>query len=240
MAAYSLTMWPMPQPRTNTKDNLKAWPDPTPTPDEVLVSSAKLGDASAFERLIERHHHVCMSKAYAILRNHGDAEDEVQSAWAKAWKHLWQYKGEGSFAGWLGSIVSNQCLMRIREQKGARMISVDEVIDSGGSSRRLEVIDQRALPEQEVGEGQVLRVLIKEIRGIPPLLREPLVMRDLRQLPMRDIAGQLGISVPAAKSRLMRARLELKQRLEKHHGEHGCGTLFQKPASRRAAYVRAE
>jgi RNA polymerase sigma-70 factor (ECF subfamily) len=103
----------------------------------------------------------------------------------------------------------------------------------------LEVIDQRALPEQVVGDDEVLHLLEKEIRGVPPLLREVLVMRDLRQLGLRDIAADLGISIPAVKSRLMRARVELKKRLEKHHGERGCGTLLPKAGGALAAYVRA-
>ena len=128
--------------------------------------------------------------------------------------------------------------MRLRKARFAPMTSVDEIFDSE-SSFRLEVIDQRALPEQLLGDDEVLRLLNKEIRGIPPLLREVLVMRDLHKLVMRDIAADLGISIPAAKSRLMRARVELKKRLEKHQGERGCSTLLQERSGPLAAYVRA-
>lgn len=100
-------------------------------------------------------------------------------------------------------------------------------------------IDQRALPEDIVGDGEVSHVLSREIRGVPPLLREVLIMRDLSEVAMGDIAAQLGISVPAAKSRLMRARLELRRRLAKHHGENGSGTLLPKPVRRRVGYAQA-
>jgi RNA polymerase sigma-70 factor (ECF subfamily) len=197
-----------------------------------------MGDHGGFAQLIERYQGFCLSKAYAILRNRADAEDEVQSAWVQAWTHLEAYRGPGSFRAWLSRIVSNLCLMRLRKARFAPMTSIDEVFDSEASFR-LEVIDQRALPEQVVGDAQVLHLLNKEIRGVPPLLREVLVMRDVRQLVMRDIAADLGISLPAAKSRLMRARVELKKRLEKHHGERGRGTLLQKAGGRLTAYVRA-
>jgi RNA polymerase sigma-70 factor (ECF subfamily) len=238
MAAPAIAAWSIPQSLCKITTDFETRPAPAQPSDEALVASAKLGDAIAFERLMERHYRFCLAKAYSILRNHGDAEDETQNACAKAWKHLTQFEGNGTFGGWISRIVSNQCLMRIRERKGARMVSVDEVFDSEGSFR-LEVIDQRALPEESVGDDEVSCMLNREISRVPPLLREALIMRDLRQLTMRDIAAHLGISIPAAKSRLMRARHELKLRLAKHHGGRGCGTLLHKTGRRRAAYVRA-
>jgi RNA polymerase sigma-70 factor (ECF subfamily) len=238
MAAPAIAAWSIPQPLFKVTDSLETRFAPAHPTDESLVASAKMGDASAFERLIERHYRFCMAKAYSILRNHGDAEDEVQNACAKAWKHLGQFQGDGTFGGWISRIVSNQCLMRIRERQNARMISVDEVFHSE-SSYRLEVIDQRALPDEALGDDEVSRMVNQEIRRVPPLLREALIMRDLRQCAMRDIAAHLGISVPAAKSRLMRARQELKARLAKHHAGADGGSLFRKSSRRQAAYVRA-
>ena len=211
---------------------------PSAPTDEALAAAAKTGDATAFEQLIKRHYRFCLAKAYTFLRNHGDAEDEVQNACAKAWQHLQQFQGEGSFGGWLSRIVSNQCLMRIRERKGTRTISVDEVFESEGFFR-LEVIDQRVLPEDSVADEEVSLMLNREISRVPALLRDALVMRDLRQCTMRDIAAHLGISVPAAKSRLMRARQELKLRLTKSYGDGGCCALLRRSSHGKAAYVRA-
>ena len=206
--------------------------------DEALVAMAKMGDKTAFERLVARHYRFCLAKAYTFLRNHGDAEDESQNAFAKAWQYLHQFQGDGSFGGWLSRIVSNECLMRIRERKGARMISVDEVFESEGVFR-LEAIDQRALPEDSVGDEEVSRMLNGEIGRVPALLREALIMRDLRQFSMQEIAAHLRISVPAAKSRLMRARQTLRARLTKHYGDQGCQTLVRRSPRRKVAFVRA-
>jgi RNA polymerase sigma-70 factor, ECF subfamily len=237
MAACAPALQPI-QPPLTVPNDFEASLEMTTLSDDALVALAKTGEVAAFARLIERHHRFCLSRAYSILRNHDDAEDEVQTAWVQAWTHLDSYEGQGCFCGWLSRIVSNQCLMRLRKTRLMPVMSVDEIFESEGSFR-LEVIDQTALPEDLVGEDEVSSMLIKEIYGIPPLLREVLVMRDLHQLAMREIAGHLGISIPAAKSRLMRARLELKQRLVKHHGEKGGGTLLQRSGRRRAAYVQA-
>ncbi len=239
MSSSAMAVESVTQIQPNAIAGLETPLDRTTLTDEDLVGSARLGDADAFGQLIERHYRFCLSKAYSVLRNRGDAEDEVQNACTKAWTHLQQYQGEGPFGGWLSRIVSNQCLMRIRERKTAQMISVDEVFDSQ-SSFRLEVIDQRALPEEIVGNEEVSHVLLSEMHRVPrPLLREALVLREVRQLAMQDIATSLGISVAAAKSRLMRARFELKQRLLKHQGAKGCGTMLRKAGRGRVAHVRA-
>jgi RNA polymerase sigma-70 factor (ECF subfamily) len=238
MAALSMTVWPIPPTSKETTKSLGPQLEPPPIPDAALVDAAKMGDRAAFERLIKRKYQFCLSKAYSILRNRADAEDEAQNACAQAWTHLWQFQRQGSFDGWLSRIVSNQCLMRLRERKGALMISVDELFDTDGISR-LEVIDQRALPEEAVGADEVASVIFQEIHRVPRLLQEVLVMRYLGRLPLRDIAARLGISITAAKSRLMRARIELRLRLAKHQGKTGCSTLFRRSTRPQAAYVRA-
>ena len=117
MAAPAMTVWPILQQRENPWRESGPQLVPTPVSEAVLVESAKLGDQDAFAELIKRNYQFCLSKAYAILRNHGDAEDEVQNACARAWTHIWQFQCTGSFGGWLGRIVSNQCLMLLRERR---------------------------------------------------------------------------------------------------------------------------
>jgi RNA polymerase sigma-70 factor, ECF subfamily len=238
MAACATAVRLIPQSRLNPRNGPEKRIDPGIPPDDVLVESAKTGEAGAFARLMERYERFCLSKAYSILRNRSDAEDDVQAAWVQAWTHLGSYECQGSFCAWLSRIVSNQCLMRLRNAKLMPVMSVDQVFESEGSFR-LEVIDQRASPEDMMGDIEVSRVLTNEVRGLPPLLREVLVMRDLHNVDMAEIATQLGISVAAAKSRLMRARVELRQRLVKHHGAKGGGTLLQKSGRHKTAYVQA-
>ncbi len=238
MATAALSRWPTSQPELNApgRSGYEAPDDPS---DAVLVTAARQGDAKAFETLIQRHYRFCFSLALSLLRDCGDAEDEVQNACVKAWERLWQYEGDGTFGAWLSRIVSNQCLMALRSKQHSGYVWLDEA-RGPDQGFRLEVIDQRALPEEEVGWQEVSAMLRKEIQHLPTMLREVLTLRDLRQFAMADIAVQLGISVAAAKSRLMRARAELRSRLERHLGVKGQATLIQRAGRRQAAYSRID
>jgi RNA polymerase sigma-70 factor (ECF subfamily) len=171
-----------------------------------------------------------------MVRNHSDAEDEVQNACWKAFQCLDQFRAEGSFAAWLGRIVENQCLMRIRQDRNARFVYLDEPTES---NLRVELVGQLADPEDQMGCGEVVALLRREVSRIPPLLRNVMLLRDLNQLSMPEVAARLGLSVPAAKSRLMRARVELRSRISKHCGRKGHGTLMQKARYSRSAWARA-
>jgi RNA polymerase sigma-70 factor (ECF subfamily) len=204
--------------------------------EEQLVQSAREGDAEAFGKLIRRHHMTCLKRAMVMIRNRNDAEDEVQNACWKAYERLDQYRGDGSFVAWLSRIVENQCLMRIREERGVRFLYLDEPTES---NVRIEMVSQTSDPEDILGWKEVAAMVRIEISRIPPLLRSVMLLRDIEQLPMPDVAARLGLSLPAAKSRLMRARLELRSRVRKHCGKRGAGTLVQKACYRQAAYSRA-
>src|SRR5262249_30143296 len=121
--------------------------------EEQLVAAAKRGDTNAFGELIERHRKACLKRAMMMIRNRSDAEDEVQNAIWKAFQRLDQFRGEGSFAAWLGRIVENQCLMRIREARNSRFVYLDE---SNDSNVRIELVGQSADPEDELGVEEVV------------------------------------------------------------------------------------
>jgi len=176
-----------------------------------------------------------MRVAMVMLHNAGDAEDEVQNALWKAFQRLDQYRGLGSFGGWLRRIVETQCLMRLRDQRNSRFICLDE---SSDSKPGLELVAWLTNPEDSLGLQEVSSLLRQEISKIPPLLRYAMILRDLDQLGISDVAIQLGVSVPAAKSRLIRAREELRSRIRKHCGRKGAGTLTQTAQYSRLAFRR--
>jgi RNA polymerase sigma-70 factor (ECF subfamily) len=185
--------------------------------DAALVAEARKGRHDAFDVLIGRHRRHCVDIASFILRDRGDAQDEVQQACFKAFEHLDQYQGDAEFIAWLLRIVSNQCLMLIRDRRRARFV----YIDADSDRERKMPIELPATgddPERQLIKRQILEVFHREIRCIPPLLRNVLLLRDVQDLPMQDVARQLNITVAAAKSRLLRARVELKERMMRHCG----------------------
>ena len=183
--------------------------------DGELVAHARQGSDEAFNLLVKRHYTTCVNIATFILRDRGDAQDEVQKACCKAFEHLDQYQGEAEFLTWLLRIVSNQCLMLIRVRRRARFVYIDA--DTGRErSSPMELPEIAPDPEHELMDRELREVLQKEIRHIPPLLRNVLLLRDVQELPMPDVAERLHITVPAAKSRLLRARVELRARVMRH------------------------
>lgn len=187
-----------------------------------LVELARKGDHEAFSELFRRYRRRCVDLACFLLRNRGDAEDQVQDAFLKAYEHLDQFQGEAEFVTWLGRIVANECLMLMRTRRRARFSYLDDV-PSGPEAVPIQLAATGPDPEGELGFRQMTDVLRSEVRRIPPLLRNVLVLHDIDGLPMMDVAEQLNITVAAAKSRLGRARAELRERMTRHH--QGTGTL---------------
>lgn len=192
--------------------------------DAELVILAQQGSEAAFGELVSRHGRTMLQTALSILHNREEAEDEVQNAWWKAWQNIKRFEGEARFTTWVTRIVMNQCLMRLRHERRARFVFLDEPIE-GEVRPLLELREPSEGAEQDLGRRQVNELVRREIARIPPMLRNALVLRDVNQLPMPEVAGELGISLAAAKSRLLRARHELKSRLEKYCGELGPATL---------------
>lgn len=192
--------------------------------DDQLVVMAQAGNNVAFTELVERHQPTCKRLALSILRDQSDAEDEVQNALWKCYEHLGQFQQDAKFSTWLSRIVVNQCLMRLRKDRRARFLYLDEGV-AGEEVVTLDLPDLTESPEEALAHTEISAVLKTEINRIPPMLRDVFVLRDVEELPMPDVAGRLGISIAAAKSRLLRARLELRERMEKHCGRMGVATL---------------
>jgi RNA polymerase sigma-70 factor (ECF subfamily) len=192
--------------------------------DEQLVRMSQAGRRDAFSELTRRNYSLSLKLAISILHDREEAEDEVQNAYWKAFQHIDQFHIDAKFSTWMTRIVVNQCLMRLRKVRRAKFLYIDDV-QVGEERRTLELQDTDRSPESLLGSKELATVLKREIRRIPPLLRTVFMLRDVEQLSMPDVAEQLGISVAAAKSRLLRARAELRARLQKHCGRMGAATL---------------
>ncbi|MEO6760517.1 MAG: sigma-70 family RNA polymerase sigma factor [Saprospiraceae bacterium] len=193
--------------------------------DADLIESVRSGNTDAFTELVNRHYRSSLKLARSILRDFEDAEDEVQNAFTKVFLHLSRFEGNSRFSTWLSRIVVNQCLMRLRKARRARITYLDEPISEDGDAC-FTLPDPAENIEQALARGQIDAILRRELRCIPPILREPLLLRETMRFSLSEVALKLNISEAAAKSRLLRARRELKQRLIRHQGFNP-----QKPAA---------
>ena len=200
----------------------KVNPEVTVAEETLLVRRAQQGDSAAFAELVERNQTSCRRLAVSILRDSYAAEDEVQTAYTKALEHIGSFQLESKFATWLNRIVANQCLMRLRNLRRSRLFHLD---DPGEDGTVFELPAGGESPEQALGRQQLAGVLSREIQRIPPLMRDVVLLRDVEELPMEEVAARLGISVSAAKSRLLRARAELRDRMSRHLGRMGLRAL---------------
>lgn len=193
-------------------------------PEDNLIRLAREGDENAYMELMRRSWQICMRVAICSLGNREDALDEVQDAFWKAYLHLHTFNRQSKFSTWVARIVINQCLMRLRQKKRIRLVPHTAVDSSGEEYAMHEAIDTEN-PEDLLGDNE-LRALVRcELNRIPILLRVPLEMRYIRGMELDEVAGRLNITVAATKSRLHRAHLYLKDRMLKHCGTRGFGTL---------------
>jgi len=195
---------------------------PRPLPSRVvqddestLVASAKAGDISAFETLVGRYERKIFRLTQNITQNREDAEDAMQEAFLKAYEHLGDFEGNSRFYTWLVRIAVNQALMKLRKRR-PNVVSLDEEIETGEDSIPREVEDWGPSPEKRFEQTELSGILSKVVSDLDPSFRIVFQLRDIEELSTEETAEALGLSVPAVKSRLLRARLKLRQGLNRY------------------------
>src|SRR5450432_4168524 len=197
-----------------------------PVSDELaLVASGKAGDVTAFEELVRRYDRNVFRIAQHITQNREDAEDVVQDAFIKAYTNLKQFQGQSKFYTWLVRIAVNEALMKLRRRKPERTVSLDEEVKTEDDSLPREVADWSPNPEQMYNQAELRDILTRTIQGLPSGFRTVFVLRDVEGLSTEETAEALELSIPAVKSRLLRARLQLRERLSRYFQkrENGIG-----------------
>jgi RNA polymerase sigma-70 factor (ECF subfamily) len=185
-----------------------------PASDELaLVRAAKAGDMEAFEQLVKRYDRNVFRIAQHITQNREDAEDVVQDAFLKAYGNLSQFQEQSKFYTWLVRIAVNEALMKLRRRRPERTVSLDQDVQTDEDSMPREVADWSPNPEQQYSQAELREILGKTIQGLPASFRTVFVLRDVEGLSTEETAEALGLSIPAVKSRLLRARLQLRERL---------------------------
>ena len=180
-----------------------------------LVSAAKAGEAAAFEELVNRYERKIFRLGMNITQNREDAEDVMQEAFLKSYQHLDEFQGNSRFYTWLVRIAVNQALMKLRKRR-PNQISLDEDVDTGEDTIPREVEDWGPSPEDRYEQSELGDILNTTIAELEPPFRIVFQLRDIEELSTEETAEALGLSIPAVKSRLLRARLKLRQKLNKY------------------------
>lgn len=181
--------------------------------DDLLVSAARAGDKSAFVELYERHSRRVLPRLYRITKNHEDAEDAFQDAVLRAFLHVKSFEGRSNFTSWLTRIAINSALMVLRKRRGGTEISIEQMCDDAESSRAWEPRDQSETPEAHYAGRESKELLRNAVERLPFTFREALELQHALEYSTSQVAEELGISLSAAKSRLMRARRTVRRRL---------------------------
>ena len=193
--------------------------NPKPLPSTIVredegsfVTAAKAGDLSAFEELVNRYERRIFRLAMNITQNREDAEDATQDAFMKAFTHLDSFQGGSRFYTWLVRIAVNESLMRLRRRR-PNVVSLDEPTETDEDLVPRQVEDWGPTPEQRYARTEMNSILTNSISDLDPIFRTVFLLRDVEGLSTEETAETLGVSTPAVKSRLLRARLKLRQKL---------------------------
>ena len=186
--------------------------------DEDLVRIAQAGDNRAFDELVRRYRDKVYRLSYKILRHEEDAAEALQDAFLSAYRGLKNFKVESTFSTWLYRIATNASLMKYRRRREGH-VSLEQSQSPDGSGEPLQIPDWSEQPLGDLLNSETREVMQEGIAKLPEELRTVFVLRDIEELSNADVAEVLGISVAAVKSRLHRARIVLRDRLNRYFAD---------------------
>ena len=181
--------------------------------DVALLSSARDGDVDAFAELVRRYEHRVRAMLFRLLDDDRDVEEATQDAFVQAWRNLDRFRGDAAVFTWLYRIAVNEALARLRRKRLATT-DLDDVAETAYAAA-----DAADEPERAAEAGELQAFLAASIRRLSPDYRAPLVLRDVVGLSNQEVADILELSLPAAKSRIHRARMQIRAELERREPE---------------------
>lgn len=181
--------------------------------EETLIRRIRNGEHELFYELVRPHEARVYSAAFAILRNEAAAEDAAQDAVLKALKNIRQFRGEARFSTWLIQIAVNEARMRRRKEHADIMEPIVDRRDEEGNYTPRDFADWREIPSETLERTEVRQKLAEALASLGQIYREVFVLRDMQHLSIEETAQVLGISRASVKTRLLRARLMLRDLL---------------------------
>ena len=186
--------------------------------DADLVRFAQDDDTRAFDELVRRYQGKIYRLSYKILRHEDDAADALQDAFLSAYRGLKNFKAESTFSTWLYRIATNASLMKYRKRRDNH-VSLDQSQSQNEDAEPMQLPDWSAQPPEELLTAETREVMEEGIQRLPEELRTVFVLRDIEGLSNAEVGEILELSVAAVKSRLHRARIALRERLNRYFAD---------------------
>jgi RNA polymerase sigma-70 factor (ECF subfamily) len=186
---------------------------------EISLEALIAGDRAEFARLVDTYSSPIYRLGLRMLGTPQDAEDVLQNTFLSALNHLPKFEGRSSLSTWLYRIAANEALMLIRRKKPE--INLDDAQDSENDENLLptQFVDWSALPEDELLSGEGKKALDSAIQSLPESMLIVFVLRDVEGLSIKETADALNLTETNVKTRLLRARMFLREQLSTYYGE---------------------
>jgi RNA polymerase sigma-70 factor, ECF subfamily len=180
----------------------------------ALIARVLAGESEAFYELVRPHERSIYTAAYSILGNEADAEEVAQEAVLKAYTHLARFRAEAKFSTWIVQITLNEARMKLRKDRRKLYESLDDTReDQDGEYIPKDYADWREIPSETLQQNELRQALARALASLSPKYREVFVLRDVQKLSIAETAKMLGITESSVKTRLLRARLQMRDAL---------------------------
>jgi RNA polymerase sigma-70 factor (ECF subfamily) len=191
----------------------------TDTSPEISLEALQDGDRAEFARLVDAYSTKIYRLALKMLGDEQDAEDVLQNTFMKALQSIKKFEGRSSLSTWLYRIGVNEALMLLRKQKPTVQVAMDYEDDEDEIQHPTQFTDWCCLPEDELLSDEARHNLDQAIRHLPEKLQVVFLLRDIEGLSIRETSEALDLTETAVKTRLLRARLNLREQLSTYYGE---------------------
>ena len=186
--------------------------------EKMLLTLAQNGDVDAFYALVRSYERPVFLTALAVLKNEADAEEVAQEAILKAFKNIARFRRESKFSTWLIQIAMNEARMRLRKDRRHLYDAIEEMrAGDDGDYVPAELADWREIPSDSLERKELREALTQALNALPEKYRSVLILRDIQQLNIAETAQLLGITEANVKTRLSRARMQMREALASAH-----------------------
>lgn len=179
--------------------------------EQLLIEKAKQGDIKAFEELIIEHEKTVYNIVYRMMNNVDDAYDLSQETFIKVYRQISSFDGKSKFSTWIYRIATNTCLDELRKRKGKETFSMNEMIESEDGQIISQYIDESENTEDKILDKEQAQIIRQALSEVNENYRIIITLRDINNLSYDEIAQILNISLGTVKSRISRARKEMKR-----------------------------